>query len=51
MKGDFQICISVPLKEFQLRCEVCDLCSYTEMLINTDMTGISFLTKMYQFIF
>ena len=25
VKEDFQICISVPLKEFQLKCEVCDL--------------------------
>ena len=39
------------LKEFQLKCEACDWYSYTKMLINKyGHAGISFLTKMYQFI-
>ena len=29
--------ISKTLKEFQLKCEACDLYSYTEMLKNTDL--------------
>ena len=30
------------LKEFQLKCEACDLYTYTEMLINTDMLAFRF---------
>ena len=30
------------LKEVQLKCEVCDLYSYTEMLINTNMLVFRF---------
>lgn len=39
---DFQVCIIVPLKQFQWECEVCDLCSCTEMLINPDMLASRF---------
>ena len=42
IKGDFQVCISIPLKEFQLKCEVCNLYSYTKMLINMDMLAFRF---------
>ena len=34
--------ISQTLKEFQLKCEACDLYSYTEMLKNTDMLAFCF---------
>ena len=30
------------LKEFQLKCEACDLYTYTKMLINTDMLAFLF---------
>ena len=30
------------LKEVQLKCEMCDLYSYTEILINTDMLAFRF---------
>ena len=30
------------LKEVQLKCEVCDLYSHTDMLINTDMLAFRF---------
>ena len=30
------------LKEVQLKCEMCDLYSYTEILINTDMLAFLF---------
>ena len=33
------------LKEFQLKCEVCDLFSYTKMLIDTDMLAFGFWLK------
>ena len=33
------------LKESQLKCEVCDLYSYTEMLINRDMLAFRFGLK------
>ena len=50
-KGDFQICISVPLKEFQLKCEVYDLYFYTEMLINSDMLAFRFWLKCISSLF
>ena len=48
MYGKFNLIASLnsfilkTLKGFQLKCEVCDLYSYTEMFINTDMMAFRF---------
>ena len=48
MYGKFNLIASLnsfilkTLKEFQLKCEVCDFYSYTEMLINMDMLAFHF---------
>ena len=39
------------IKEFQLKCGVCDLYSYPEMLINTDMLAFRFWLKYISSLF